>query len=97
VRGIFTGVLRVVSVGGLVYLVVPGLSYLHTRVKRATPAKTAGEDSTGGFVWVSVQGSDESWIPDRRSARTPWRRPGRSWLPDMWVPSGPLDTRTAIG
>src|SRR5688500_14337532 len=66
VRGIFPGVLRVVSVGGLVYRIVPGLSYLHTRVNRATPAKTAGEDTTGGSVRVSVQGSDESWIPDSR-------------------------------
>src|SRR5919109_996464 len=67
VRGIFTGVLRVVSAGGSVYRIVPGLSNLHTRVKRATLEKTAGDDTTGGSVCVSVQGSDESWIPDSRT------------------------------
>src|SRR5215211_2812191 len=65
-RGIFTGVLRVVSAGGSVYRTVPGLSYMHTRVNRATPGKTAGDDATGGLVRVSVQVSDESWIPDSR-------------------------------
>jgi hypothetical protein len=49
-----------------VYRTVPGRSYLQTRVKRATPAKTAGDDTTGGSVCVSVQVSDESWIPDSR-------------------------------
>ena len=66
VRGISTGVLRVVSSGGFVYLIVPGWSYLHTRVKRAAPEKTAGDDTTGGSVCVSVHVSDESWIPDSR-------------------------------
>jgi hypothetical protein len=55
-----------VSVGGSVYRIVPGRSYLQTRAKRATPEKTAGDDTTGGSVCVSVQGSDESWIPDSR-------------------------------
>jgi transposase InsO family protein len=66
VRGISTGLLRVVSAGGSVYRTVPGRSYLQTRVKRATPAKTAGDDTTAGSVCVSVQVSDESWIPDSR-------------------------------
>jgi hypothetical protein len=67
VRGISTAVLRVVSLDGFVYRIVPGRSYLHTRVKRATPEKTAGDDNTGGSACVSVQalptGRDRAWRP----------------------------------
>jgi hypothetical protein len=37
-------------------LIVPGRSYLHARVKRATPEKTAGDDDTGGSYDAGLGG-----------------------------------------
>src|ERR1700753_1155592 len=37
---------------------------MHTCVNRETPWNTDGDAGTGNVVWVSVHGSEESWIPE---------------------------------
>ena len=61
VRGIATGVLRVVNSAGFEYRIVPGRSYMHTCVYFETSAKTGAAAES-----LSVQVSDESWMPNSR-------------------------------